>query len=147
MSHSQSPFHCFVLRSNKRRLGSWESGNVSPHFRLPPHPPQDHIQKVLLSLALKIEAAHRPFQKRRLFLAYSFFVSLVCKELGEGLEGTQAFVLRDIVHTVVRVLAVPEEKEREGVVRELFAPCCDTLLAVCKAAMESCPQVGGSFMS
>ena len=68
----------------------------------------------------------------------------MCKELGEGLEETQAFVLRDIVHTIVRVLAVPEGKDREGVVRELFAPCCDTLLAVCKTAVEACPQVSGS---
>jgi len=76
-----------------------------------------------------------------LFLAYSLFVSLVCKELQDGLEGTQPFVVMDTVHTIVRILTKPEGKEREGMLRELFAPCCDILLTLCKATLEACPKV------
>ena len=103
--------------------------------------PQDNIQKILLSLTLRIESTHRPFEKRRLLLAYSLFVSLVCKELQDGLEGTQPFVVMDTVHTIVRILTKPEGKEREGMLKELFAPCCDILLTLCKATLEACPKV------
>ena len=102
---------------------------------------QDYIQKILLSLSTRIESTHRPFEKRRLFLAYCLFVSLICKELRDGLEGTQPFVVMDTIHTVVRILTKPEGKEREGVLKELFAPCCDVLLTICQATLEACPKV------
>ena len=102
---------------------------------------QDYIQKILLSLSVRIESTHRPFEKRRLFLAYCLFVSLICKELRDGLEGTQPFVVMDTIHTVVRILTKPEGKEREGILKELFGPCCDVLLTLCQATLEACPNV------
>ena len=102
---------------------------------------QDYIQKILLSLSMRIESTHRPFEKRRLFLAYCLFVHLICKELRDSQEGIQAFVVMDTIHTVVRILTKPEGKEREEVLKELFAPCCDLLLTICQATVEACPKV------
>ena len=102
---------------------------------------QDYIQKILLSLSMRIESTHRPFEKRRLFLAYCLFVRLSCKELRDGQEGIQAHVVIDTIHTVVRILTKPEGKEREGVLKDLFAPCCDLLLTICQATLEACPKV------
>ena len=66
---------------------------------------QDHIQHILLSLAMRIEATHRLFEKRRLLLAYNLFVQMVCKELEEGgLELMRSFVVMDVIHTLVRIL-------------------------------------------
>ena len=40
----------------------------------------------MLSLATKIDSTKRPFKKRQLFLAYSFFVGLICREVEGGLD-------------------------------------------------------------
>lgn len=70
---------------------------------------QDHIQHILLSLAVKIEATHRPFEKRHLLLAYDLFVRLVCRELDDGgLETTRSFIVMDVIYTLVRVLSSDE---------------------------------------
>ena len=67
---------------------------------------QDHIQYILLSLAGKIEATHRSFEKRRLLLAYNLFVQMLCKELEEGgLQGVKSFIIMDVIHTLVRILS------------------------------------------
>lgn len=77
---------------------------------------QDHIQRILLALAVKVEAVHRSSEKRRLLLAYNLFVQLVCREVREeGLEGSRSFIVMDVVHTMVRI--VSKDKKSECVVK------------------------------
>ena len=102
---------------------------------------QDNIQRILLSLAVRIQTTHRSFEKRRYLLAYHLFVKLVCQELTSKLDNTRSFIIMDIVHTIVRILSSREEKEGRGsLVRELFALGCDSLELVCKATLQSCPE-------
>ena len=100
---------------------------------------QDTIQNILLSLNLRILSTHRIFERKRLFLAYSLFVNLVCQELKTGLAGTVRFVVMDIVHSVIRIINNHKMDQLE--LAELFPPCCATLHTLCKAAIEHCPQV------
>ena len=94
---------------------------------------QDNIQRILLSLAVRIQTTHRSFEKRRYLLAYHLFVKLVCRELESDLENTRSFIIMDIVATIVRILS-------SGCVGQLFPLCCDTLEIVCRAGLESCPE-------
>ena len=109
---------------------------------------QDSIQKILLSLAVKIDSTHRWFIKRRLLLAYNLFVKLVCRELHDGLDKTQPFVVMDIIHTISRVISnvVPKQATPSGHVIQLFPVCCDTLETLCKAVLSACPQELGKHL-
>eukprot|EP00731_Ephydatia_muelleri_P031937 Em0023g444a len=94
---------------------------------------KDKLQRVLLGMSLRIESTHRVFRKRQLLVAYSFFVSMLCEELtGAGLEGMDAFVVMDTIHTMLRVLRRPLTQKNE-----FFALACETLWTICKAALGS----------
>ena len=99
---------------------------------------------------MKIDSTHRWFIKRRLLLAYNLFVKLVCRELPDGLDKTQPFVVMDIIHTVSRVIStcniVPKSATPPGHVTQLFSVCCDTLETLCKAVLLACPQELGKHL-
>ena len=90
-------------------------------------------------MGLRIKSTHRVFRKRQLLVAYSCFVSMLCEELVEaGLEGMEAFVVMDTVHTLLRVLRKPVAKCRDtDTLDEFFALVCETLWTVCKAVLET----------
>ena len=100
---------------------------------------------------MKIDSTHRLFIKRRLLLSYNLFIKLVCRELQDGLDKTQPFIVMDIVHTMSRVISniVPGHATPPcrvpvtppGHMRQLFPPCCDTLDILCRAVLSACPQV------
>ena len=94
-------------------------------------------------------------------------MSLVCRELKNELGVATAFVVMDIIHTIVRIL-VPSSQSGEGsgrvsgvvevgregggggggeeeVEQELLVACCDTLMEICKATMEACPEVSSVY--
>lgn len=95
------------------------------------------------------------FHKRRSFLAmYRLFVLLLLEELNQGLAGTWAFVVRDIVYTLIRTISRHSSRNIlriEGLTRgeeinikldnDLFTASCDLLYQVCKKALSCCPQV------
>ena len=117
---------------------------------------QDNIQKILLSLAVKIDSTHRWFIKRRLLIAYNLFVKLVCRELQDGLDKTQPFVVMDIIHTISRVISnITTEHVTPpghalatplGHMIRLFPVCCDTLETLCRAVLSACPQELGKHL-
>ncbi len=95
---------------------------------------QDNIQRILLSLAVRIQTTHRLFEKRRYLLSYHLFIKLLCRELHSDLEDTRPFIIMDTIATIVRVLSSGTR------VVELFPLCCDTLDMVCRASLEHCPD-------
>ena len=82
---------------------------------------------------------------------YRLFVLLLLKDLAQGLGNNWAFFIRDVIHSLLRI--INEEKELEKRPRhrtqeiqlvvdsDLFLPCCNLLYYVCKAAVECCSQV------
>lgn len=125
---------------------------------------QENIQKILLRLSENLEEAHI-FHKQRSFLAmYRVFVLLLLQDLSNGLAGTWAFVVRDIIYTLIRIIGNTSSKNNatktctiEGEARDgrleivvdcdLFTTSCDLLYQVCKVAMSCCPQVCSKFVS
>lgn len=96
-----------------------------------------------------METTHRPFRRRQLLQSYTLFTSLVSQQLGKGLEGVTPFVVMDIIHTVIRLLRhetrKTESQERQRSTRSgdggLISLCLHVLTTLCKAALESCPEV------
>lgn len=89
---------------------------------------------------------------------YRVFVLMLLQELDNGLAGTWAFVVRDIVYTLIRIMANNCSKYNatklftiQGIARgghmnitvdiDLFTASCDLLFHVCKVALSICPQV------
>lgn len=111
----------------------------SPSFLSPSLPLQDNIQRILLALAVKIDSTHRCFVKRRLLLSYNLFVKLVCRELRDGLDETQPFVVMDIVHTLSRVISGIAVTTPTSGMGQLLSLCLDTLETLSKAVISACP--------
>jgi ataxia telangiectasia mutated family protein len=85
---------------------------------------------------------------------YRLFVLLLLQDLNQGLSGTWAFVVRDIVYTMIRTISRHNSRNilringlmREGEINieldnDVFTPSCDLLYQVCKVALSCCPQV------
>ena len=62
-----------------------------------------------------METTHRPFRQRQLLQSYALFVNLVSDQLGQGLDGVASFVVMDIIHTVIRLLAHEAEEMGDAV--------------------------------
>ena len=91
---------------------------------------------------MKIDSTHRCFVKRRLLLSYNLFVKLVCRELQDGLDKTQPYVIMDVVHTLSRVISGlgPAQATPTSGMRQLLPLCLDTLETLCKAVVSSSPR-------
>ena len=63
---------------------------------------QDGIQKVLLSLSKALSTRHMIASKLRVLDMYELFVTLLLAEFHQQLGGSWAFVLRDVIHTLLR---------------------------------------------
>ncbi len=89
---------------------------------------------------------------------YRLFVLLLLQDLSQGLAGTWAFVVRDVVYTLIRTISRPNSRNIfriSGLIRDeeinieldtdVFTASCDLLYQVCKVALTCCPQVCRPF--
>jgi ataxia telangiectasia mutated family protein len=105
---------------------------------------QDGIQKALLSLRTHLNKAHQQYDRRRVFIAYQMFVELLMKEFSEQLGGNWAFVLRDVIYTLVHLQydLGRDGMELDPVEGEIFSLSCDVMLLMCRVGVECCAEVG-----
>ncbi|XP_028397502.1 serine-protein kinase ATM-like [Dendronephthya gigantea] len=120
---------------------------------------KENIQKILLRLSEYLEGTH-VFHKRRSFLSmYRLFVLLLLEELNQGLAGSWAFVVRDIVYTLIRTISrhnsrnvlriiglIRDEEIQIELDSDIFTASCDLLYQVCKVALSCCPQEIGHHL-
>uniref|UniRef100_A0A8C5CNQ1 non-specific serine/threonine protein kinase n=1 Tax=Gadus morhua TaxID=8049 RepID=A0A8C5CNQ1_GADMO len=100
------------------------------------------IQRILLALCEKAVATTNGYERHRILLMYHLLVGLLLGEMEEGLGGAWAFVLRDIIYTLIHHfnsspvygLCCDEVSTRSLLL------CCDLLAAVCRAALQFCPD-------
>uniref|UniRef100_A0A3Q2D0E1 ATM serine/threonine kinase n=1 Tax=Cyprinodon variegatus TaxID=28743 RepID=A0A3Q2D0E1_CYPVA len=59
------------------------------------------IQKILLAVCEKAAETSNSYERHRILLMYHLFVSLLLREVKDGLGGAWAFVLRDIIYTLI----------------------------------------------
>ncbi|KAM6290797.1 serine-protein kinase ATM [Porphyrio hochstetteri] len=97
----------------------------------------DSFQKILLALCRHASDTNNIYKKHRVLMIYHLFVSLLLKEIKDGLGGAWAFVLRDVIYTLIHHI-----NSRPVVIRDVsmrsFSLCCDLLHHVCHTAVTCC---------
>ncbi|KAM6342208.1 serine-protein kinase ATM isoform 4-T5 [Podargus strigoides] len=97
----------------------------------------DSFQKILLALCKHASDTNNIYKKHRVLIIYHLFVSLLLKEIKDGLGGAWAFVLRDVIYTLIHHI-----NSRPVIIRDIsmrsFSLCCDLLHHVCHTAVMCC---------
>uniref|UniRef100_A0A663LSW0 non-specific serine/threonine protein kinase n=1 Tax=Athene cunicularia TaxID=194338 RepID=A0A663LSW0_ATHCN len=105
----------------------------------------DSFQKILLALCKHASDTNNIYKKHRVLIIYHLFVSLLLKEIKDGLGGAWAFVLRDVIYTLIHHI-----NSRPVIIREIsmrsFSLCCDLLHHVCHTAVTCCNDALGSHL-
>uniref|UniRef100_A0A665TGJ9 non-specific serine/threonine protein kinase n=1 Tax=Echeneis naucrates TaxID=173247 RepID=A0A665TGJ9_ECHNA len=94
------------------------------------------IQRILLAVCERAAETTSGYERHRILLMYHLFVNLLLKEVKDGLGGAWAFVLRDIIYTLIHHLNRPVQCD-EVSTRSLFL-CIDLLTSVCQAVLQFC---------
>uniref|UniRef100_A0A8C3N4A1 non-specific serine/threonine protein kinase n=1 Tax=Geospiza parvula TaxID=87175 RepID=A0A8C3N4A1_GEOPR len=97
----------------------------------------DSFQKILLALCKHASETKNMYKKHRVLIIYHLFVGLLLKEIKDSLGGAWAFVLRDVIYTLIHHI-----NSRPIVIRDIsmrsFSLCCDLLYHVCHTAVTCC---------
>ena len=92
-----------------------------------------------------IDDSHRSHDQRRLLTSYKIFVHLLLQEFQTSLYGIQTFLLRDIIHAILRILATCSSGNSGSVEDKLkLTLLCDLMKDVCSIAITVCPEVRSS---
>uniref|UniRef100_A0A672H788 non-specific serine/threonine protein kinase n=1 Tax=Salarias fasciatus TaxID=181472 RepID=A0A672H788_SALFA len=90
------------------------------------------IQRILLAVCERAAETTNSYERHRVLLMYRLFVSLLLREVKDGLGGAWAFVLRDIIYTLIHNI------NSRSVSNRSLSLCCDLLTSVCQAALHFC---------
>ncbi|XP_009997696.1 PREDICTED: serine-protein kinase ATM [Chaetura pelagica] len=97
----------------------------------------DSFQKILLAICKHASDTNNIYKKHRVLKIYHLFVSLLLKEIKDSLGGARAFVLRDVIYTLIHHI-----NSRPVIIRDVsmrsFSLCCDLLHHVCHTAVTCC---------
>ncbi|NXN23490.1 ATM kinase, partial [Nycticryphes semicollaris] len=105
----------------------------------------DSFQKILLALCKHASDTNNIYKKHRVLIIYQLFVSLLLKEIKDGLGGAWAFVLRDVIYTLIHHINSRPVITRDISMRS-FSLCCDLLHHVCHTAVTCCNDALGSHL-
>ncbi|NXP10247.1 ATM kinase, partial [Thinocorus orbignyianus] len=105
----------------------------------------DSFQKILLALCKHASDTNNIYKKHRVLIIYHLFVSLLLKEIKDGLGGAWAFVLRDVIYTLIHHINGRPVITRDISMRS-FSLCCDLLHHVCHTAVTCCNDALGSHL-
>uniref|UniRef100_A0A8C2HE41 non-specific serine/threonine protein kinase n=1 Tax=Cyprinus carpio TaxID=7962 RepID=A0A8C2HE41_CYPCA len=95
------------------------------------------IQKILIAICQKAAETTNGYERHRILMMYHLFVSLLLREVKDGLGGAWAFVLRDIIYTLIHHINSRSCQQDEVSTRSLSL-CCDLLSLVCQTAVQYC---------
>uniref|UniRef100_A0A2K6FTV4 non-specific serine/threonine protein kinase n=1 Tax=Propithecus coquereli TaxID=379532 RepID=A0A2K6FTV4_PROCO len=97
----------------------------------------DSYQKILLAICEQAAETNNVYKKHRILKIYHLFVSLLLKDLKSGLGGAWAFVLRDVIYTLIHYINKRPSRFMDVSLRS-FSLCCDLLSRVCQTAVTYC---------
>ncbi|XP_078258598.1 serine-protein kinase ATM [Rhinoraja longicauda] len=97
----------------------------------------DSIQRILLAICKKAAESTSAYEKHRILMMYRLFVNLLLKEIMDGLGRLWAFVLRDVIYSLIHHIN-SRPAHMDDVSTRSFSLCCDLLNATCKTAVEHC---------
>uniref|UniRef100_A0A8C9TQE6 non-specific serine/threonine protein kinase n=1 Tax=Scleropages formosus TaxID=113540 RepID=A0A8C9TQE6_SCLFO len=129
-------FNSYVIKATLDYLSKCHSSNLKSLVAILSKTPVS-IQKVLFAICRRATETTNAYEKHRVLLMYHLFVSLLLKEVKDGLGGAWAFVLRDIIYTLIHHINSRSRRLDEVSARS-FTLCCDLLTSVCRTAVQFC---------
>uniref|UniRef100_A0A6Q2WZM3 non-specific serine/threonine protein kinase n=1 Tax=Esox lucius TaxID=8010 RepID=A0A6Q2WZM3_ESOLU len=126
-------FSSYVIKATLDYLSNCHSDNHKSLVAILSKTPIS-IQRILLAVCQKAAETVNAYEKHRILLMYHLFVSLLLREVKNGLGGAWAFVLRDIIYTLIHHI----NTQSDEVSSRSFSLCCDLLTSVCRTAVQFC---------
>ncbi|KAG9492024.1 hypothetical protein GDO78_000508 [Eleutherodactylus coqui] len=106
----------------------------------------DAFQKILLSICKQAAESNNSHKKHRILIIYHLFVNLLLAEIKDGLGGAWAFVLRDVIYTLIHHINNRVFCPTNDVCTRSTMLCLDLLHRVCRAAVTYCKDALGSHL-
>nr|DBA32689.1 TPA: hypothetical protein GDO54_000462 [Pyxicephalus adspersus] len=106
----------------------------------------DSFQKILLSICKQAAESSNVYKKHRIFTIYHLFVNLLLAEIKDGLGGAWAFVLRDVIYTLIHHINSRASGPMDDVSARSLLLCLDLLHRVCHAAITNCKDALDSHL-
>uniref|UniRef100_A0A8B9JDB5 ATM serine/threonine kinase n=1 Tax=Astyanax mexicanus TaxID=7994 RepID=A0A8B9JDB5_ASTMX len=129
-------FNSKVIKATLDYLSNCHSANHKSLVTILSKTPMS-IQKILASICERAAETTNAYERHRILMMYHLFVNLLLQEVKDGLGGAWAFVLRDIIYTLIHQINSRSLQQDEVSTRSL-ALCCDLLTTVCKTAVLVC---------
>uniref|UniRef100_A0A8C9U8F7 non-specific serine/threonine protein kinase n=1 Tax=Serinus canaria TaxID=9135 RepID=A0A8C9U8F7_SERCA len=129
-------FPSYVIKATLDYISSCHKSKLKSIIEVLSKSP-DSFQKILLALCKHASETKNMYKKHRVLIIYHLFVGLLLKEIKDSLGGAWAFVLRDVIYTLIHHI-----NSRPMVIRDIsmrsFSLCCDLLQHVCHTAVTCC---------
>uniref|UniRef100_A0A8C8F0W8 non-specific serine/threonine protein kinase n=1 Tax=Oncorhynchus tshawytscha TaxID=74940 RepID=A0A8C8F0W8_ONCTS len=138
-------FSSYVIKATLDYLSSCHSANLKSLVAILSKTPIS-IQRILLAVCQKAAETINAYERHRILLMYHLFVSLLLKEVKDGLGGAWAFVLRDIIYTLIHHINSRLGVNLDEVSSRSFSLCCDLLTSVCRTAVQFCDDAVESHL-
>ncbi|XP_039987125.1 serine-protein kinase ATM [Xiphias gladius] len=129
-------FSSYVIKATLDYLSKCHSANHKSLVAILSKTPVS-IQRILLAVCERAAETTNGYERHRILLMYHLFVNLLLREVKDGLGGAWAFVLRDIIYTLIHHINSRPVQCDEVSTRSLSL-CCDLLTSVCQAALQFC---------
>ncbi|XP_065137946.1 serine-protein kinase ATM [Paramisgurnus dabryanus] len=129
-------FSSYVIRATLDYLSKCHSASHKSLVTILSKTPMS-IQKILIAICQKAADTTNAYERHRILMMYHLFVSMMLREVKDGLGGAWAFVLRDIIYTLIHNINSRSFHQEEVSTRSLSL-CCDLLSLVCQTAVEYC---------
>ncbi|XP_019950752.2 serine-protein kinase ATM [Paralichthys olivaceus] len=129
-------FSSYVIKATLDYLSKCHSSNHKSLVAILSKTPIS-IQRILLAVCERAAETTNGYERHRILLMYHLFVNLLLKEVKDGLGGAWAFVLRDIIYTLIHQIN-SRPVQGNGVSARSLSLCCDLLASVCQAALQFC---------
>ncbi|XP_069003708.1 serine-protein kinase ATM [Embiotoca jacksoni] len=129
-------FSSYVIKATLDYLSKCHSANHKSVVAILSKTPIS-IQRILLAVCDRAAETTNSYERHRILLMYHLFVGLLLREVKDGLGGAWAFVLRDIIYTLIHHIN-NRPQQCDEVSNRSLSLCCDLLTSVCQAAMQFC---------
>uniref|UniRef100_A0A8C5DKK5 non-specific serine/threonine protein kinase n=1 Tax=Gouania willdenowi TaxID=441366 RepID=A0A8C5DKK5_GOUWI len=129
-------FSSYVIKETLDYLSKCHSSNHKSLVAILSKSPIS-IQRILLAVCERAAETTNRYERHRILLMYHLFVNLLLREVKDGLGGAWAFVLRDIIYTLIHQIN-SRPSQCDEVSNRSLSLCCDLLTSVCGAALQFC---------
>nr|XP_046246217.1 serine-protein kinase ATM isoform X2 [Scatophagus argus] len=129
-------FSSYVIKATLDYLSKCHSANHKSLVAILSKTPIS-IQRILLAVCERAAETTNSYERHRILLMYHLFVSLLLREVKDGLGGAWAFVLRDVIYTLIHHIN-SRPVQCDEVANRSLSLCCDLLTCVCRAALQFC---------